>query len=662
MQPTDDSVLLRQYAENHSDEAFATLVARHVNLVNSVAVRCVGDPHQAEEVAQAVFITLAKKAAQLRHDKALSSWLFQTTRLTASNFVRGETRRHRREQEAHLQSVLNESGSDLGPRIAPLLDDAVAGLNEKDRQAIVLRFYEDWNLREVGAALGASEDAAEKRVNRAVEKLRAFFAKRGVAVNASGLAVVLSANAVQVAPVGLAVTIATAAALGGTTLITTATATTTKAIAMTMLQKALITAAIVASVGTGIYEARQASILRAQVRSFRQQRALLTGQIQPMAGDSLAASMPLARLLTNAPAKRFNWESVESTDYKQYIANLRAIGCPEETIRDIIRADVSKLYEGKKKEVRKAAPKFEYWKGDGFLRGVGREAWIQMLAVNEERDATLRALGIEPDLSKKEAKNAAVMDWMLDFLGEEKKAQVLRIHKDLEDKLAMRELNSLDAAGIARLMQERDEAVKHLLTPEEALQYDLRLSTTALTMRNKADAFEATEQEFITLYKLLKAFEEQFPESPPVNPEDLTAAERRARREAAEEAERELQEQIKLALGPERYAEYQPAQNPIYQQMFRIAKQADLGTLDAKQLYQARLNAEEHALQIQNDQGLSPGQRDTALLGVRQETERSIMGVLGEKGWKVFKGAGNSQWLDQIHLKTGKPNTLAPTP
>src|SRR4030095_4776919 len=130
MEPTDDSVLLRQYAENHSDEAFAALVARHINLVYSVALRCVGDPHLAEEVAQAVLILLAKKAAQLRHGKALSSWLFQTTRLTASNFVRSEGGRHRREQEAHMQSVLNEPGNDLWPKIAPMLDDAVADLNE----------------------------------------------------------------------------------------------------------------------------------------------------------------------------------------------------------------------------------------------------------------------------------------------------------------------------------------------------------------------------------------------------------------------------------------------------------------------------------------------------------------------------------------------------
>src|SRR2546425_2112043 len=256
MHPTDDSAFLRQYAENQSDEAFAALVTRHINLVYSVALRSVGDPHQAEEITQGVFILLAKKAAQLRHDRALSSWLFQATPLTVSNFVRSESRRHHREQEACMQSLLDETGNDVWRQIAPLLDDAVARLSETDGHAIVLRFYEGRNLREVGAALGASEDAAEKRVNRAVEKLRTFFAKRGVTASSAALAVVLGANAVQAAPVGLAVTISTAAALAETTIATTATVTAVKTIAMTTLQKTLITAILVAAAGTGIYEAR----------------------------------------------------------------------------------------------------------------------------------------------------------------------------------------------------------------------------------------------------------------------------------------------------------------------------------------------------------------------------------------------------------------------
>jgi RNA polymerase sigma factor (sigma-70 family) len=109
MQPTDDSALLRQYAENNSDEAFAALVTRHINLVYSVALRQTGNPYHAEEITQAVFIILAKKAASLRHEPALSSWRFQATRLTANNFIRSEVRRHRREEEAYMQSVLDET-------------------------------------------------------------------------------------------------------------------------------------------------------------------------------------------------------------------------------------------------------------------------------------------------------------------------------------------------------------------------------------------------------------------------------------------------------------------------------------------------------------------------------------------------------------------------
>ena len=193
------------------------LVARHVNLVYSVALRQTGDPHQAQEISQAVFIILAKKAAQLRNDRALASWLFQTTRLTANNFLRGEIRRRQREEEAYMQSVLDEAGTEVWPRIAPLLDDAVAGLREKDRQAIMLRFYEGRNLREVGLVLGASEDAAEKRVSRALEKLRKIFSKRGVTLAAAAIAGAVSANSVQAAPVGLAKTISVVAAAKGAT-------------------------------------------------------------------------------------------------------------------------------------------------------------------------------------------------------------------------------------------------------------------------------------------------------------------------------------------------------------------------------------------------------------------------------------------------------------
>ena len=208
MQELDDNALLREYVERDSEEAFAALVTRHVNKVYSVALRLTGNPHSAEEITQAVFVILAKKSRHLGKRVILSGWLYQTARLTAVTFIRGGIRRARREQEACMQTALNENESDAWVQIAPLLDAAMAGLNETDRHAVVLRFFDGKSLREVGAALGASEDAAKMRVSRALEKLRRFFMKRGVVSTTAAIAGAISTYSVQAAPAALAHTLA----------------------------------------------------------------------------------------------------------------------------------------------------------------------------------------------------------------------------------------------------------------------------------------------------------------------------------------------------------------------------------------------------------------------------------------------------------------------
>jgi RNA polymerase sigma factor (sigma-70 family) len=223
MQELADMDLVRAYARDNSEEAFAALVSRHVNLVYSAAWRKTGNPAAAEEVTQAVFIILARKAGGLREGTILSGWLYQTARLTSDNFLRSEIRRARREQEAFMQSSAQETQPEAWPQIMPLLDDAMGQLAEQDRNAIALRFFEGRNFSEVGVALGTSEDAAKMRVNRALEKLRKFFTKRGVTSTAIIIAGAMSAHSVHAAPAGLAqaVTIAAAAkgvAAGGSTL------------------------------------------------------------------------------------------------------------------------------------------------------------------------------------------------------------------------------------------------------------------------------------------------------------------------------------------------------------------------------------------------------------------------------------------------------------
>jgi RNA polymerase sigma factor (sigma-70 family) len=169
MQEMDDSGLLREYVQRGSEEAFAALVGRRINKVYSVALRQVGDSYRAQEVTQAVFIILARKSHALLKHTSLSGWLFQTTRLTSRTLLRSEIRRGRREEEARMQTMVDQPESEAWRQIAPLLDSAIAALGAAEREAIVLRYFDGKSMKEIGGALDASEDAAKKRVIRGLE-------------------------------------------------------------------------------------------------------------------------------------------------------------------------------------------------------------------------------------------------------------------------------------------------------------------------------------------------------------------------------------------------------------------------------------------------------------------------------------------------------------
>src|SRR6185437_6513405 len=180
--------------------------------------RRVGIPAHAEEITQAVFVILAQKANQLRDGVVIEGWLYSTTRLTALSFQRGERRRRMREQEAYMQSqIVGSENALVWSEIAPLLDKAMTRLGQKDRDAILLRFFKEKNLNEVAAALSITEAAAQSRVLRALNKLRAFFSKHGVHSTAATIANSISANSIQVAPVALIKSVTAVALAKGAT-------------------------------------------------------------------------------------------------------------------------------------------------------------------------------------------------------------------------------------------------------------------------------------------------------------------------------------------------------------------------------------------------------------------------------------------------------------
>jgi RNA polymerase sigma factor (sigma-70 family) len=218
-----DSELLGQFARTNSQEAFAELVKRHVNLVYSAALRQVnGDAHSAKDVAQMVFTDLARKADSLARGRDASSpltgWLYTSTHFAAAKIVRGENRRRDREEKFMREST-NDSGAGFQPvefapeadwgKLRPTLDDAMHELKEADREAILLRYFENRPFAEVGTKLGLNENAARMRVERALEKLRDIFTRHGI-TTATALASVISANAIQMAPANLAATLTTA--------------------------------------------------------------------------------------------------------------------------------------------------------------------------------------------------------------------------------------------------------------------------------------------------------------------------------------------------------------------------------------------------------------------------------------------------------------------
>jgi len=305
---TDDGQLLQQYTRDRSESAFGELVTRHIDLVYSVALRVAGgDSHLAQDVTQTVFLDLARKAASLPQDAVLAGWLHRHTWFTAAKMVRTERRRQTREETAMEMRALDDNTGSPWELIAPHLDEGLNQLSASDRDAIVLRFFKQQDFRVIGAALGVSEDTAQKRVSRALEKLRSLLSKRGATLTATALASALTAEAVAAAPAGLAISVTATALAGAATIGTGLSLASIETIAMTKLQVGVVGVILIAGLATPLLLQHQAlsrmreenNRLREETLSLQQQAA----QTTQLAAENQRLSNLLAHTGSAQPAK-----------------------------------------------------------------------------------------------------------------------------------------------------------------------------------------------------------------------------------------------------------------------------------------------------------------------------------------------------------------------
>ncbi len=341
---------------------------------------------------------------------------------------------------------------------------------------------------------------------------------------------------------------------------------------------------------------------------------------------------------TNVVIKPFNWQQVESEDYKTFIANLRSIGCPEETIRDIVIADVNKLFAARERAVS-GADDWKFWRANGPLpASISKEREAQLAALHEQKRAVIRALlGIELDEELAKYNEDAKENSHLEFLSAQKRAQIQAIQNRFNEAqqraYSEAERQGVDWKLLKAAFDQREAELAQVLSPDELREYQLRKDETADNLRRNLIGFQPTEAEFRSLFQLLKAHDDKFSYA---DPSDNSLPDQKSKDQAATE------EQIKSLLGDTRYAEYRRATNPQYQQLYQLTQQFDLPAETAAAIFDRQQQMQNELKQYSS---LSPDQQQQQLTRMQQEMESLLRDKLGDKAYAAAQAAGVEHWL-----------------
>lgn len=351
------------------------------------------------------------------------------------------------------------------------------------------------------------------------------------------------------------------------------------------------------------------------------------------------------------------WNAVESEDYRKYIANLRAIGCPEETIRDIIIADVNELFEARRLSAGAASTnKFEYWRtGNVFAQLFDEKMISRQQELTAEKRALLKELlGVEvrekPDLMA----GFNPFETILDFLPKEKQNELMELEQTFAARLmqTVKDAQSGDLTAMKTVQAEKEAELLRILGPDGKLEYDLRASQTSMMMRMQMTDFQPSESEFRQMFQLRKAFDDQYglPGMQGSKPADL---------EARRVAEQQLNTQMEQALG-DRYPEYKYDQAWSSSSLRGVAKEHNIPKAQALKVFEVRDVAQAEAQRVRSDPQLTQQQRETALQGLRAETERSLAGLLGQPATEAYIEKGS--WIKNLSEPAAPPIPISLRP
>jgi len=401
---------------------------------------------------------------------------------------------------------------------------------------------------------------------------------------------------------------------------------------------------------------------------------MLAGRQQPPAQLGLPVSAAASAGVGQAPGQAapverivrevepFHWSQIEAGDYQTYVENLRRIGCPEETIRDLVKQDLDKLYDQRKADILSKAPaRKEYWKtgNPSTLSRPSSATSSQMAQLDREKNEVLGDLfgsqgvaAINRPSPLARARSQSKSGYAMDFIPEETKAELNTLEREfgseLLKKMAQGATDAQDMAEIRRMRTERDDRIATMLTPEQKMEYDLRKSPTAANMRLQMDGFDPSEDEFRDIFAARKAFDNEHGVVPgsSISPADA---------EIRQLAEQEMNNQIRTSLGDDRFQDYLRQTDYDYKSIHKITQRQGLGENISAQVYQMKGGAEELAREIRMNTGLSIEERHMQLGQIQNETSISIESLIGGQGAAALQTqAGGRNWLNNI----GRVNPL----